>query len=146
MKTWTPTEVDEIRDMVLVQHKTYSEVAAFLSVTRSQIAGLCKRNGIKHPTPPERRRHVPKPKRAMEYTPQKTVFELQPKSEPLPLLKSECWNPLPGLEPVHITSLRYHQCRWPVTETHGLSCGAEVHSGVYCETHRRVAYKEQATA
>lgn len=51
------------------------------------------------------------------------------------------WEPLPDLVPVALMDLKACDCRWPVTETSGVFCGAPAMEGkAYCEAHAKRAY------
>ena len=152
MRIWAKTEIEEIRDMILQRQMTYLQVAEHYNSTRSAIAGLCLRSGIRHAKKPERKRHIPKgwqtqhPMAVKEHKLQKTLFlATEPYMPPVPR-PQEVWDPLPGSKPMHMLDLKRDQCRFPVTTKIGLSCGNHVQEGVYCATHRKIAYKEQTSA
>ena len=60
---------------------------------------------------------------------------------PNPRHTGHAWEPLPDLVPVRLMDLTSHDCRWPVTEQHGLFCGAQAVEGKsYCAAHAAHAY------
>lgn len=45
-------------------------------------------------------------------------------------------------EPVALIDLQHHHCRWPVdVDGKTMSCGADKHTGPYCEHHAKMAYR-----
>jgi hypothetical protein len=59
-----------------------------------------------------------------------------------PISKSRAFDPIDGVDPVHLDSLTGRQCHWPVSGLEGnepLFCGASA-SNIYCTSHERLAY------
>lgn len=113
----------EIRTLVELEGKTFTQTADLLGLSRGAIAGITSRHGIKSPNLPSvnkplSARMKPRAKAAKarqdalarQGEALQQVPELPEAPEPLPA----AWAALPGSSPVSLADLGTDQCRWPI--------------------------------
>lgn len=132
-----------------------AEIATLLKITRSAVLSKAGRLGlvVRTPAPSEPRRlsgfasSMGKPRRIIAGN-GVVLDKPDGQASPLPPVRAEAWEPLPGSTPVKLVDREAFQCRWPVTlidETDYHMCGLHAASGRYCVEHtRRSAPKSAA--
>lgn len=122
----------EIRVLVEIEGRTFTQTADILGLTRSTVAGITARHAIRSPntpgaTKPLSTRLKPRAKaaRARQEARERSPEPVQPAVPPEP--PSAAWLPLPGSSPVTVEHHREGTCRWPVTfDTRTLFCAEPV--------------------
>lgn len=137
--------IAEARSLIEIKGLTFTQTAKALGISRSAIAGLTDRHGIKSPNPPGRspRPNHAKPRakaararlEALQRPP-----ELPEAEEPL----AAAWLALPGSTPVAVEHHLPDTCKWPVLSP-ARFCALPVHldpKGVrtyhYCPAHHAI--------
>jgi hypothetical protein len=120
---------DEVKALFL-DGKTYREIAALLGTTRSAIAGVCKRNGIREPD------------YAWRVRVRRAVYgKLPPKPKPERPVKTE---PVaPNMRKLALVGLTRDVCHFPVGhpgEADFFFCGADATS-TYCPFHHALTHR-----
>jgi hypothetical protein len=117
---WTTNLEARLREM-RANGDSFGVIAADLQMTRSMIAGKCKRLGLRFaPTPARRSRSAPVKPRA-------AATPAAPPVEPLRLLLGQ---------------LRRANCRWVGDDS--TFCGHDTGGGSYCAYHSRLVYRRAA--
>ncbi len=162
---WTEEQESELKQRIAVGESA-REIGAALNLSRNAVLGKIHRLGLSNRTnrsPVHRVEHVGarrnggaiksalKARRAQE-----REIALRANQSPLTnvvLARARAMGELPACEavelpseqicrePVALLDLQHHHCRWPV-DVDGMTmfCGADKHTGAYCEGHARIAY------
>lgn len=109
---WTPERTARLRELRALQH-SFGVIAADLGITRSQVAGKCKREGLVG-------------KSTVTLAPVARVRA--PKPAPIDMLN------------IGIAELRRNTCRFMATATY---CGLDTGGGSYCDYHRTIVYRPE---
>ena len=145
MARFTDEQISDIRQMVETGSMTYGEIGFNLRVSRSVIAGICFRNGIRAPggkRPPPKPRAWPRAKPHLIRPAREALLAPAPAQLPIPPTPS----PAPEIKPCSLLDLKPHSCRWPLwgrNEKSGDYCGAHAATGSsYCANHRAISRGE----
>jgi GcrA cell cycle regulator len=144
MARFTDEKIGAIREMVESGLMSYGEIGQKLRVSRSVIAGICFRNGIRapagrRPPPRPRARSAAKPPviRAAGHLCAPVAVKLPPSTPP------STPAPAPESKPCSILDLETDSCRWPLWGVHekgGKYCGAHAVPGSsYCAHHLAIS-------
>lgn len=141
----------EIRTLVEIEGKTFTQTADILGLTKGTIAGVTSRHGIQSPnlrgaTKPLAVRLKPRPK-ARQEPPAPPPAPEAPIA--LPVAPVHAWLPLAGSSPVALEHHHEGTCHWPVTlDARTLFCALPVRldpAGVrtyhYCPAHHAIGTK-----
>jgi GcrA cell cycle regulator len=156
--SWTDERVELLRKL-WQDGLSASQIAGELGhgITRNAVIGKVHRLGmsgrVKPPSAATARPRAPKPVRPPGSMPAmrphamrgNTALAMAPLASELPRLRAEEDVVVPLCEPVTITDLREHMCRWPLgdpTSAEFRFCGARsLDTGPYCAGHARMAYQ-----
>jgi len=154
--SWTDERVELLRKL-WQDGLSASQIAGELGngITRNAVIGKVHRLGmsgrVKPPSAATARPRAPKPARPPGMLPMRPFIrgntalaaEMRPMELPRQRVEEDVIVPL--CEPVTITDLREHMCRWPLgdpTTPEFRFCGARTgDTGPYCAGHARMAYQ-----
>jgi GcrA cell cycle regulator len=154
--SWTDERVELLRKL-WQDGLSASQIAGELGngITRNAVIGKVHRLGmsgrVKPPSAATARPRAPKPARPPAMLPMRPLMRgntaLQADARPMELPRQRAAEDVvvPLCEPVTITDLREHMCRWPLgdpTTVEFRFCGARTGDiGPYCAGHARMAYQ-----
>lgn len=126
MREWTGPEIKTFRTMY-AEKKSYREIARAIGKSRSAISGRARRMMEAGTID---RVHEPVVRKSKGFVfgegPQSRI-----KSDPVPMPEPEP----PSDTTVSMMELSSSMCRWPVSDTPRLFCGAKAFKGSWCEYH-----------
>ena len=154
--SWTDERVELLRKL-WQDGLSASQIAGELGngITRNAVIGKVHRLGmsgrVKPPNAATARPRAPKPTRPAGTLPMRPLMTRGNTALATATLTAEMPRPrsaehvvVPLSEPVTITDLREHMCRWPIgdpTSPEFRFCGARSSDGPYCAGHSRMAYQ-----
>lgn len=152
---WTDEKIAALRDLVAAGH-TFGEIGRTLHLTRNAAIGKAKRLGIAQPGRPveqinetkrqglklrqRRRKRPPSQTRRVRI---RTGALISFKTVLAPYLTDV--RPSIAANPITITQLKYHHCRWPC-DGHGATMtycgGTKLDGSSYCGRHREISIRK----
>jgi hypothetical protein len=137
-----PDRTKLVRYYIMEEGWTYLQLAQAFGVSRSAIAGVCYRAGIRKLKAATKKTVV-----GPGLPPQHLSTRLTAAQEaPVDIMakrpiEGDVWSPLPGIDAIAFTDTTAGQCKWMVG--HHLCCGAQAtRDKPYCPTHCAIAYKD----